>query len=74
MKLVMQTMPLRDKCRLCLKIETKTRRMEAELDRIRRWRREGGRFTASIEKSELIIKELEHERTDLINDRKQRAR
>ena len=74
MKLVMQTMPVREKCRLCLKIETKTRRMEAELDRIRRWRKEGGRFSASIEKSEQIVKDLERERMDLINDRKQRAR
>ena len=74
MKLVMQTYQLKDKCRICLKIEIKSRRMEAEIDRIRRWKREGGKFKASIEKSEHIIRDLDRERTDLINDRKQRAR
>ena len=74
MKLVMQTYPIREKCRICLKIETKQRRIEGELDRIRRWRREGSKFKASIEKSEQIVRELERERSDLINDRKQRAR
>lgn len=74
MKLVMQTYPVREKCRICLKIETKQRRIEAELDRIRRWKREGSKFKASIEKSEQIVRELERERSDLINDRKQRAR
>ncbi len=74
MKLVMQTYPVREKCRICLKIETKQRRTEAELDRIRRWKKEGSKFKASIEKSEQIVRELERERSELINDRKQRAR
>lgn len=73
MKLVMQTYPVREKCRICLKIETKQRRIEAEVDRIRRWKKEGNR-KASIEKSEQILRELERERSELINDRKQRAR
>ena len=74
MKLIMQTCGLDQKCRICDKIDTKQRRRAAEKDRISRWKREGGRFKASIEKSEDIIHQLERELLDLTNERKARLR
>lgn len=73
MKLVYQTYQLDEKCRLCIKIETKTRRREAELDRVARWSRESNRFKASIEKSRQIITELEKETLEVQQYRRERA-
>lgn len=60
MRLVMKTLPNSEKCRLCLKIETKQRNIKKEEERIRRWRHESGR-SASIEKSEGIVYQLEQD-------------
>lgn len=65
----MQTVPVSQKCKLCDKIDTKQRRQSAEEDRINRWRREGGKFRASIDRSCEIIKSLEREIYDLRNER-----
>ena len=73
-KLVMTTSNLDQKCRICDKIDTKQRRRAAEKDRINRWRREGGKFKASIERSEEIVYQLERELMDLTNERKARLR
>lgn len=69
MKLVMSTLPVQQKCRLCDKIETKCRRRAAEMDRISRWEREGGKFRASIERSQETVKLLDREVSDLITER-----
>ena len=69
MKLIMQTVPVSQKCKLCDKIDTKQRRRLAEEDRISRWNREGGRFRASIDRSYDMIKSLDREIYDLRNER-----
>lgn len=70
----MSTLANSQKCRICDKIETKQRRRSAELDRISRWRREGSKFRASIERSEDIVDQLEHELADLVSERRARSR
>lgn len=72
MKLIMQTVPVGQKCKLCDKIETKQRRRSAEVDRIRRWQREGTKFRASIDKSYDLIKELDKDIFDLGSERQRR--
>ena len=71
-KLVMSTLPIRGNCRHCDKFETKKRRRAQELDRINRWRKEPGRYSASIERSEEIVQQLEREMMDLMNQRAMR--
>ena len=61
MKLIMQTVPVCQKCKLCEKIDTKMRRRGAEVERIKRWQREGGKFRASIDKSMDMIKAFDVE-------------
>lgn len=61
MKLIMQTVSVGQKCKLCEKIDTKVRRRAAEVDRINRWQREGNKFRASIDKSMEIIRGLDAE-------------
>lgn len=61
MKLVMSTLHVHQKCKLCDKIETKMRRRAAEVDRIHRWQRDGGKFRASIDKSMSAVKTLDME-------------
>ena len=72
MKLIMQTVPVSQKCKLCEKIETKNRRKGLEMERIGRWQREGTRFRASIDKSWDIVKTLEKEINDLLYERHRR--
>jgi uncharacterized small protein (DUF1192 family) len=62
MKLVMNTYHLADKCKICTKIDVKSRAINKENERIIRWRREGasGRIH-SIEKSQEQIGQLEME-------------
>ncbi|KAK8210611.1 hypothetical protein IWZ01DRAFT_482676 [Phyllosticta capitalensis] len=74
MKLIMTTIPVNQKCKLCEKIDTKQRRMAAETERINRWLREGGKFKASIEKSQDIIRGLEREIYDLWSEKDRRAK
>ena len=72
-KLVMQSMDIDQKCRLCDKIDTKQRRRNAEKDRINRWRKEGGKFTASIERSLDIVAQIERELLELYQERRKRT-
>jgi hypothetical protein len=51
MKLIMNRYQLQEKCKLCLKIETKERTISKQKENVRRWRKESGR-KASIEKAE----------------------
>lgn len=60
-KLVMSTLPVGQKCRICDKLDTKNRRRAQEIERIKRWKREGSKFSASIERSEGIVEQLEYE-------------
>ena len=70
----MSTSNLSQKCRICDKIDTKQRRRAAEKDRISRWKKEGGRFRASIEKSEDLVHQLERELMELTNERRSRLK
>lgn len=72
MKLIMTTVPVHQKCKLCEKIETKQRRRAAEVDRITRWQREGSRFSASIDRSYDMIRSLDTEIYDLAAERNKR--
>lgn len=72
MKLIMQTVPVATKCKLCEKIDTKQRRRTAEVDRILRWKREGAKFSASIDRSADMVKSLEKEINDLGFERQRR--
>lgn len=72
MRLVNMTEFEASKCRLCEKIETKYRRRSAEMERLERWRREGGNLVASMAKSQNIIKELDREICQLQNERESR--
>ena len=69
MKLVNQTDYIQLQCKLCEKIETKYRRRKNEMERVARWRREGSVMKASMEKSQSIISDLEHEIAQLENER-----
>jgi len=68
MKLVMGTYPIAEKCKICKKIDTKERSIRKEEDKIKRWKREGGR-NASIEKAYSNINELTHDLNDLVYEK-----
>jgi len=72
MKLIMQTVPVATKCKLCEKIDTKMRRRAAEVERINRWQREGSKFRASIDKSMEAIRSLDVEIYELNCERNRR--
>lgn len=74
MKLVMNTIPMADKCKLCLKIDTKQGRVFKEQERINRWLKEAQRGhlrQASIEASQHTVAQLEYEIRDLHYQRSQ---
>lgn len=72
MKLINQTLPVGQKCKLCEKIDTKQRRRLAEVERIKRWEREGSKFRASIDKSIEMIRSLDYEIWELSCERSKR--
>ena len=72
MRLVMQTIPVSQKCRLCEKIDTKSKRRKVEVERINRWQAEGSKFNASIGKSVDLIRDLDSEVRDLSAERQRR--
>lgn len=74
MRLVNMTEFEATKCRLCEKIETKYRRRSVEMERLERWRREGGTLVASMTKSQNIIKELDKEIRQLQHERESRRK
>ncbi|KAL2827832.1 hypothetical protein BDW59DRAFT_171255 [Aspergillus cavernicola] len=61
-------------CRLCEKIETKFRRRSTEMDRLTRWKREGGTLVASMDKSQKIIVDLEKEIRQLQKERDEKKK
>ena len=61
MKLIMQTICMPTKCKLCEKIETKLRRRAAEVERINRWQATPASFKASIDKALAEIRSLDAE-------------
>lgn len=56
-------------CRKCTDIETKKRRLRRELDNIDRWKRDGNKFIASIEKAQREAKALERQIQDINAER-----
>lgn len=71
MKLVYQVHHLEEKCRLCQKLSTKKKRVKQELERVTRWKKEGGK-RASIEKALDTVEQLEGEIQALVDDRNRR--
>ena len=63
MKLIMSTIPVNTRCKLCEKIETKRRRRQRELDRINGWREASRAIVsqASQQKAQLLIEKLDRE-------------
>ncbi|PYH77650.1 hypothetical protein BO82DRAFT_344338 [Aspergillus uvarum CBS 121591] len=74
MRLVNETFNEKAKCRLCDKIDTKVRRRNAEVDRLTRWKREGGTLVASMERSQNLIKELDREIFQLEREKQDKQR
>lgn len=74
MKLVNATELEKVQCRLCDKIDTKYRRRGTEMDRLNRWKREGGTLVASMDKSQNLVKSLEREIWELTKERDERRR
>lgn len=72
MKLVFDTIHCHDSCKLCIKIQTKLGRIYKEEDKIRRWKREGSKRSASIAKSEDEIRALQQEVANLEWERKEK--
>ncbi|KIW16308.1 hypothetical protein PV08_06359 [Exophiala spinifera] len=64
---------VQDQCRICKEIEVKQRRMQKELDNIARWRREGDKFRASIEKAQREARMLQ-ETIDELHSRRASVR
>ncbi|PYH93041.1 hypothetical protein BO71DRAFT_442022 [Aspergillus ellipticus CBS 707.79] len=72
MRLVNVTEHETTQCRLCEKIETKYRRRSAEMERLNRWKREGGTLVASMDRSQKLIMELDKEIRQLQRERDDR--
>lgn len=58
-----------DDCKLCQEILVKRRRLQKEKDNITRWKREGTKFRASIEKAQREVKQLEEAIADMHSKR-----
>ncbi|KAG4412667.1 hypothetical protein DL98DRAFT_519499 [Cadophora sp. DSE1049] len=71
MKLVMNRYSKPEKCKICIKIDTKMRSIQKEEDKIARWRYEDGR-SASIDKAEGAIEHLKSEVERLCYERDQK--
>lgn len=72
MKLIMQTVSVDQKCKLCEKIDTKMRRRAAEVERIDKWQKQSSKFRASIDKSMEMIRGLDNEIYELGCERNRR--
>lgn len=72
MKLVMQTIPKSEKCKLCKSIDTKQGRIRKEEDRIHRWIKEEQKGLvrgSSIEAAQMTIYNLQTEIYNLNHER-----
>ncbi|KAK2867917.1 hypothetical protein FQN49_003342 [Arthroderma sp. PD_2] len=74
MKLVHNTESIQAICKLCEKIQIKHRRRNTEVERINRWRREGSVMKASMEKSQAMVKDFDHEISQLEHERQLKQR
>jgi len=74
MKLVMATYQLPEKCKLCVKLETKYNRRRKEEEQNKRWAREddGRRRMIATEKSWELIRQLDEEITNLMLQREKK--
>ena len=70
MKLVFQTSRVAGKCRLCIDIDRKRKRILEEEERIRRWKGEPVAWGMSIANSERAITQLQKKIQDLTNQQK----
>lgn len=61
MKLARQTYGIKQKCKICQKIDRKRRRQAQEQERLDRFAKEGKRYGASIEKARQVIAALDNE-------------
>ncbi|KAK2753560.1 hypothetical protein FQN54_007337 [Arachnomyces sp. PD_36] len=59
-------------CKICAKIRTKYRRRDSELEKLNRWRRDGGVLKKSVEKAQLAVTHLEQEIIHLECERQNR--
>lgn len=73
MKLIMATYRVQQKCKICDKMDTKWNRRRKEEERIKRWRKEGGKKKASIEAAEDNIAHLDSEIQSLMRQRQEKA-
>ncbi|KAH7346181.1 hypothetical protein BKA65DRAFT_272608 [Rhexocercosporidium sp. MPI-PUGE-AT-0058] len=73
MKLVMNRYAKEEKCKICIKIDTKYRNIQKEEDKIARWRQLDGR-SASIEKAQDIVAQLHHDVARLCQERDEKQR
>ena len=69
---MVETIPVNQKCKLCDKIDVKTRRRAREEERISRWSKEGGRLSAGMDKSTYLISCLDSEIGELRHERERR--
>ena len=72
MKMIYQTLPLSDKCKLCQRIEAKTRRLAKHKDDYTRWAQEPNRYRASMEKALAEMKALATEINQLVSEKNDR--
>ena len=72
MKLIMQTLSVGQKCKLCDKLDTKQRRKLKEQDKVNRWKKDAPQHWASIEKANEEIKKLDKEIHELRNERQRK--
>ena len=72
MKLIYESIPITSKCKLCEKIDTKLRKRQNEAERLARWRTEGSKYSAGIDRALDVVKSLEKEINDLGYERQRR--
>lgn len=65
MKLINLTRYDSNDCQLCKKLQTKIRRQQRELERLERWSREGRGLVATITRSQLLVRDLEKQISQL---------
>lgn len=70
MKLVLESLAVDEKCRICQSLDAKHRRKAREQERIDRWKRDNGKGRkASIDASEEIMKDLDRDIAKLMKER-----
>lgn len=69
MKMVYSTIRLQDKCKLCLKIEAKQRRLAKHISDIQRWRSEPEKWSANIAKAAEEALKLQSDIQTLVDEK-----